>query len=361
MTVVRCSICRRVLKNPVSIAAGVGPVCASKGKGGASVSGQVEIAMSAGEIVVHQANREIQPLTDIERADLAQHEAIIERGLQTFVEVGNALLAIRDGRLYREKWPTFEAYCQCRWGFAGSRARQLIGAAKAMVNLESVTNVTPANEAQVRPLVPLGPEEQRRAWAQAIETAEDAGESLAARHVKQAAAEVREPEPVEYPERVEVFHVAQGETVAREGLGLEDLEAAARDCMAVDVCCIGIKFNSAWASHLVGKVFIVPRHNNRALLNWVKMIVRDYEGDHIKEAVLVVPAWTYTTWWASLRDAVVCLVEGRVDFPREGFSMNPGVAVFYLGPNVKAFHSAFYYLGDVWQRRVLKMASNGAP
>jgi hypothetical protein len=37
-------------------------------------------------------------------------ENVIERGLSTFVEVGNALLEIRDSKLYRETHPTFEAY-----------------------------------------------------------------------------------------------------------------------------------------------------------------------------------------------------------------------------------------------------------
>lgn len=37
-----------------------------------------------------------------ERNELAQHEGVIERGLKTFVDVGNALLAIRDKRLYRQ-------------------------------------------------------------------------------------------------------------------------------------------------------------------------------------------------------------------------------------------------------------------
>lgn len=39
---------------------------------------------------------------------LEENEAIIERGLATFVEVGTALAEIRDNRLYRESHGTFE-------------------------------------------------------------------------------------------------------------------------------------------------------------------------------------------------------------------------------------------------------------
>ena len=75
-------------------------------------------------------------------------------------DVGNALLAIRDGRLYREQHGTFEEYCKEKWGFNASRARQLIGAAAIVENLKSVTIVTPATESQARPLAKLPPDEQ---------------------------------------------------------------------------------------------------------------------------------------------------------------------------------------------------------
>lgn len=47
-------------------------------------------------------------LADEESRALAAHEATIERGLKTFVEVGGALLAIRNARLYRATHATFE-------------------------------------------------------------------------------------------------------------------------------------------------------------------------------------------------------------------------------------------------------------
>ena len=41
-------------------------------------------------------------LSAVETGRLAALEQTIERGLQTFVEVGTALLEIRDSRLYRQ-------------------------------------------------------------------------------------------------------------------------------------------------------------------------------------------------------------------------------------------------------------------
>jgi hypothetical protein len=92
-------------------------------------------------------------LSTIERDRLADLEAIVERGLQTFVEVGLALAEIRDARLYRTTHPSFEAYCAECWRFGDRRARQLIATA------EIGTMVPVANERQARELLPLADDE----------------------------------------------------------------------------------------------------------------------------------------------------------------------------------------------------------
>jgi hypothetical protein len=58
-------------------------------------------------------------MTEVGTQRLAELERVIERGLQSFVEVGKALADIRDGKLYRcQGDATFEDYCQQRWGFS---------------------------------------------------------------------------------------------------------------------------------------------------------------------------------------------------------------------------------------------------
>ena len=89
---------------------------------------------------------------------LAELETVIERGKQTFVEVGQALMGIRDGRLYRETHATFEAYCQKRWGFTHRFANLQIAAATVSGNLGSQTDL---GYKQAVALAPLSPEQQR--------------------------------------------------------------------------------------------------------------------------------------------------------------------------------------------------------
>lgn len=131
-------------------------------------------------------------LTTGEATQLAELETVIERGLKTFVEVGNALLEIRDKRLYRAEYATFEAYCRQRWGLRQSRAYQLLDAAEVVGNLKSSTIVElPANEAQVRPLAKLTPAEQRQAWEKAVETAPNG--KITAAHIEQTIRQMTNP------------------------------------------------------------------------------------------------------------------------------------------------------------------------
>lgn len=62
--------------------------------------------------------------------DLQKYESVIERGQKNFIEVGQALFVIKQRKLYRAAFDTFEEYCQERWGWGASRARQICGAVK---------------------------------------------------------------------------------------------------------------------------------------------------------------------------------------------------------------------------------------
>lgn len=109
-------------------------------------------------------------LSPSERRRLSALESIIRKGVETFYDVGSALREIRESKLYRQQFDTFENYCDSRWGFQASRARQLIGSADVVDNLKSVTTVTPANERQVRELAALPPEKQKVVWQAVIKT-----------------------------------------------------------------------------------------------------------------------------------------------------------------------------------------------
>ena len=86
-----------------------------------------------------------------EREKLHNCEGIIERGLTRFVEVGRAILTIRDQRLYRETHSTFEEYCRERLRISPRRAYQLGAAAEVVANLQNVNNCSHSEESASEP------------------------------------------------------------------------------------------------------------------------------------------------------------------------------------------------------------------
>lgn len=120
-----------------------------------------------------------------ERSKLAECEARIEHILGAFYETGGALQKIRDERLYRATYATFEEYCQERWDLTRRHVNQLIEAARVVENLSKLGTMVPipSNERQARELAGLDPEEQRKVWEKAIETAPDG--HITAAHIRE--------------------------------------------------------------------------------------------------------------------------------------------------------------------------------
>lgn len=105
---------------------------------------------------------------------LAENEETIRDGLGTFVEVGQALMEIRDKRQYiTAGFDRFEDYCRERWDMDGSYANTQIGASKVVGILRQGDLPVPANHEQARPLAKLlntdGEEAVRVAWSQIVE------------------------------------------------------------------------------------------------------------------------------------------------------------------------------------------------
>ena len=108
----------------------------------------------------------VKPLTEAEQQHLAECEAIIEKGLNTFIEVADALLDVSEQKLYRTTHKTFQDYCADRWDFTARHANRLMLAGGVVNNIESeqlvssVPLAVPQNEAQTRPLQSLTKEQQ---------------------------------------------------------------------------------------------------------------------------------------------------------------------------------------------------------
>lgn len=147
--------------------------------------------------------------------DLMEHEKVIEQGLSAFMDVGWALLKIRDKKKYKASgYSTFEEYCSERWAISRGQGRRLMAAAETVTAMRRVdpdsddasrmvptgTIPDPQSEAQVRPLTPLRdePAKAAEAWAAAVDDAD--GGQPTARQVEEAVEKITRPAPISKPD-----------------------------------------------------------------------------------------------------------------------------------------------------------------
>jgi hypothetical protein len=114
----------------------------------------------------------LEPLSQLERGDLFACEEVIGGGWQAFVQVGLAFARIRDLRLYREQFDSFEAYCRDKWQYGRRYVNRLISAAQVFTHLGTISSLPkPEHETQVRPRVGLTVDPAQQAWKWAVEKA----------------------------------------------------------------------------------------------------------------------------------------------------------------------------------------------
>lgn len=155
--------------------------------------------------IIHRKQERIVALT------LRTAEKKIEANIQKeWYENGLILMEIRDRRLYKEKYGTFEEYVEKRWDWTRDRAYRMIGGAENY-QLLAAQNVVqnevldykndpiqlPKNESQVRPLSSLEtPEERVHVWKLAVDAAEEQGKATPTRAIVEKAVEEFKAAPI---------------------------------------------------------------------------------------------------------------------------------------------------------------------
>lgn len=271
-------------------------------------------------------------LSKREHRRLADLEAVVERGLATFIEVGTALLEIRDSRLYRETHETFEAYCQEHWGKGRRWAYQLIDAAEVCALAHSAGLPVPANEAQARELAPLLRAEGEEAVLDALEKRTSTGGW-------------RTPKPGgdEWYTRPEFIEAA------RAVLGGIDLDPASC-ALAQKTVKAARHFTSeddGLAHPWTGRVFLNPPFSNAKAFG--EKLLREYETGNVEAAIMVVNSYSADTKWFQPSWKYLICISTRPAFYNPDKTGNPTVwaAFVYLGPDPVAFSGTFRDFGYI--------------
>lgn len=119
--------------------------------------------------------KRLKPLSSHEKEVFARMEGTIRDHFESYSKAGDALVAIRDGRLYRETHGTFDDYCRERWDMSKTQANRLIAAASVLHNIEKVKEskdiAEHLTESAVRPLTGLTPAQQQKVIRKVVEKA----------------------------------------------------------------------------------------------------------------------------------------------------------------------------------------------
>lgn len=335
-------------------------------------------------------------LTVTEQTELERHEAKIKQGLQTFVEVGAALVAIRDCRLYRVNYSTFEDYCTERWGMSNEYARLHMRASEVVTNLQqtpTMVGVLPTSERQARPLSRLDPEAQSAVWQRAVETAPNG--KVTAAHVETTVKEYKYEQQVNDNRRFVTPVADEYEEMADELAGDEDgydwtkdeveptpppvvtldsnewytpveyIEAARRVMGSIDLDPASnheaqefikagnyyTKETNGLAQVWIGNVWLNPPYADP--LPWVSKLIDSYTDGDITEAILLVntansPEWSRLLWHSG---HAVCLLSKRVRFWRPDREDAKGTAqdqmIWYIGNDPTEFEAVFSAYGAI--------------
>lgn len=339
--------------------------------------------------------------------ELDEAEQAIADGLDTFVQVGHAFTAIREGKGYRLRgYSTFEAYCDERWHVSRFYAYRLMDAARVANALLPIGNI-PETESQARELMPLLKQDTDAAVEVWQELKAEHGDKVTAKLIREAVAQRLEvPEPVGLPEPKpssltfadivqaqeavwedgKPTHKTFGELAESPAVQPEPekpsrtaalmtsesdkwntpqdiLERAVKVLGEIDLdpCSNSLESpnvparrhyteaEDGLARPWAGRVYMNPPYGG-VIGRWVARLVEYYEASVVPEAIALVPARTDTRWFNLLRDYPLCFVRGRLHFSEaDNGATFPSVAV-YLGNDIAKFAKAFSDLGDIYVR-----------
>lgn len=101
--------------------------------------------------------------------------AALKTGTEIVLIIGTALDEIRDGKLYKEEYGTFEAYVNNKFSMKRSRAYHLMSAARVIKELQAHFKETelPKNESVVRPLMKFKGQQLIDIWQAVLKTYEN--------------------------------------------------------------------------------------------------------------------------------------------------------------------------------------------
>jgi hypothetical protein len=122
------------------------------------------------------------------RSEEGSAHAGIEKVYQGYVQAGKALRVIRDGRLYREAYPTFAEFCQKEFEQNVRYINRKIEAAALSREFVEAGLMPPDSERVARELIALPKDVRTLVWHKVTEKAKQGAGGITSKSVKDEAA-----------------------------------------------------------------------------------------------------------------------------------------------------------------------------
>ena len=290
-------------------------------------------------------------LTVPQRSSFAALEETIQRGFDTFVDVGQALASIRDDKLYREQHATFDDYCRSRWNYTRQHVYRLINAAETVAQIEANPAIEelPTNERQVRPLKKLHPDDRAEAWQEAVE---ESGGNVTQDVVAEVVA--RKLPTVGMAGPADWYTPEKYTELVREVLGDIDLDPAscseANTKVNAHVYYSAAEGRNGLREPWPGRVYLNPPYGRKVISEWIEKALSEFDRGTTEELIICINNATDTQWFAELWDASLCFVQGRIRFwgpHNKTDSPAHGTVFAYFGAHSQRFAEIFSTVGCV--------------
>lgn len=290
-------------------------------------------------------------LTPTEQNHLKFYEAKIEKGLKTFIEVGESLLKIKNEKLYRQSHSTFEEYCEKRWNIGIRQSQRLMNAAEVVKNLKEHDQsvVLPTSEYQIRTLAQLPSVAQKAIWEKVSSTQQPITGRIIENAVKDYTG-TPENQKLHFSSNSEEWYSPQKIiSPTLKLLGSIDIDPCSNSTESPNVPAkrhFTINENGLHQEWR-GKVYMNPPYGS-VIQEWIEKLIHQFEKGNTTEAITLIPARTDTVWFGLLKNHPRCFIKGRLHFSESETPAPFPSAVVYMGQNISQFVKHFKDIGDIY-------------
>ncbi len=297
------------------------------------------------------------------------------------------MLKIRNEKLYKKKYGTFEKYLEARWNLGKQRGHRLMNSAEFMQLLEKnpVEKVAqndklgdkkevilPKNERQIRPLLEKLEHngERIKVWEKVVETGEKINAELVQTKVDEFLESGEVVPDIKYVEdEINIgkkTHVSHNSGVNEWYTPAIYIEAVKKVMGSIDcdpatseIANETIKAASIFTAEQDGleqvwgkNIWLNPPYAQPLIGKFCKATVDKFESGEIKQACVLVNNATETKWFQSLLSisSAVCFPVARIKFldpkGKPGAPLQ-GQAIIYIGENKELFVSEFKQFGSI--------------